>query len=168
MLQKARQWLHFSVGFLNLINLWGVVPAIVALVLADIFMRAFFSAPISWVHEVLGLLLLCLLFLGLPRCLQHNELLQVDLMFDRFSYRARRYLEKLSYGTTMVLALIIAWQGIVAAIELFEYGDSTYHLEIPYWPFSCLIAFSGVVMALQIGIELFFRQSNAPRSGATL
>lgn len=132
----------------HLINVWLVFPSLILLVLSDIVLRSFFNAPISWAHEVLGLLLLCLFFLEMPRCLQLREFLSVDILYNKIGRLGRAVLYRLSCVLILLFSIGVAWQGAAGALDSWEYGDRAYTIAIPYWPFYILVSLTGVLMVL--------------------
>ncbi|MCG8672814.1 MAG: TRAP transporter small permease [Pseudomonadales bacterium] len=137
-----------------MLNTWLVLPGIVFLVLADILMRALFFAPIPWAHEVLGLLLICLFFIGLPATLSRNELLRVDFLAHKLGKSMEPFLRLLELILISLFAIIICWMGVSASIEMYRYQETAFSISIPYWPFAVLIVAAGIITILHAVLDL--------------
>lgn len=133
----------------SLANSWLVLPSIVLLVVADIAMRSFFSAPIAWAHELLGLLLICLFFFGLPDLVRRRELLDVDFLSRHFSSNIKAKMDRLTHLLLLTLALLLCWVGLTAAWDMYRYQESGFLLPIPHWPFALLLAASALLVVFQ-------------------
>ncbi len=47
------------------------------------------------------------------------------------------------------VGILIVWQAMIAAWEMYEFREEAYTIPIPYWPFSVLIAVSGLLTSIQ-------------------
>jgi len=152
--------LSFPIRLLHSVNVFVIFPLIILIVLSDIILRTFFNSPLSWAHEVLGLLLLCLFFLELPNSLQKSELLSVDLLYKRFGRFGRAFSYRLSCLLILAFSLLLVWQGGLGVLDSLEYDEQAFTLPIPYWPFYALITLSGCLMLLQSFGRLFSSSSS--------
>ena len=133
----------------------------VLVVLADVGMRAIIATPLPWAHEVLGMLLLALFFLGMPTLVLRQELLVVDFIARRCGVMMERLLLALSQIMLLLFALALSWMGLVASREMYYYQEVSFQLAIPFWPFAVLVATSGGLVAMLSLIKLLqaFRAS---------
>lgn len=137
------------------INTWLVFPCLLLIVLSDILLRTLFSSPVSWASEALGYLLLCAVFLSLPRCIQNRELLEVDFVTHRLPPRINNVLRLSATFMVALVAVLVVWQGITAVAEMREYNERSYLLDLPLWPLSALIVLVGVECLLVSLLQLF-------------
>jgi TRAP-type C4-dicarboxylate transport system permease small subunit len=144
------------VSILSYLNTVLVLPALVTLVLSDIVLRTFFSAPIAWAHELSGLLLLTMFFLAIPSCIEREELLSVDLLYQGLSTFKQKVLRLVSHTFLLAFSFLVVWQAYLGARDSLEYGDQAYTIDLPYWPFYILMAFIGCVTACQSLLKLWF------------
>jgi TRAP-type C4-dicarboxylate transport system permease small subunit len=142
-------FLNRLIKTLNGINIFLVFPFLVVLILLDIALRSVVNSPISWAHEVSGLLLICLFFLALPGCIKSQSLLKVDFVYQFLSLRQQRYAHQLSLLLVLLFAILLAAQGYLGVKESLEYDERAYTIDIPYWPFYALVSIVGVISALQ-------------------
>ncbi|MCP5161397.1 MAG: TRAP transporter small permease [Hahellaceae bacterium] len=165
-LTLGSRWLDCGLGYaiagLHQLNLWIVFPVLVLTVLTDIALRTFLNSPLSWAHEFLGLLLICLFFLELPHNVRRRDFLQIDLLYLKLGRIAQRGLNLLAWLAILAFAVLVAWQGYLSALEMYEFEEQATTLPIPYWPLSAFICSSGVLMALQAGLKLFNEVLPAP------
>lgn len=153
-LGKLDSLLGYPIDFMHNMAIWLFLPALLAIVITDITLRTFFNSPLSWGHEVLGLLLICLFSLELPRCLRRHELLSVDLLFDRIDDRFRRQIYRLSRLLILLFAVLFCWQGGAGALEMYEYEEQAFILPIMYWPFALTLGLVGMLLVFQSLLQL--------------
>jgi TRAP-type C4-dicarboxylate transport system permease small subunit len=137
------------VSAVHKVNVWLLMPSLLALVVADIILRNIFSSTLSWSHEVSGLLLLCIFFIDLPYCLFKSEFLKVDLLFSFFS----KFWQSMAHGFALLcclgLSIFLIWQALVGLQDMYEFEEQALTLAVPLWPFSAMIAVSAFLMVLQ-------------------
>jgi TRAP-type C4-dicarboxylate transport system permease small subunit len=133
---------------------WLLLPALLLLVLADIFLRTLLNAPLGWGHEVSGLLLISLLAFEMPRCLRLGELLNVNLLHDFLGKKTRLLLYIVTRLFIVAFAALFFWQGSVGAREMYQYDEQTFTLPLPLWPFSAMLALVGMLILLQGLVQL--------------
>lgn len=139
---------------LHQMNVWLVFPALLLIILSDIGLRTVANTSLPWSHEVLGLLLLVMLFLELPRNVQRRDLLQMDGFYLLLNQRYRGWLNKFGWCAIFSIAALVLWQAWQATFDMYEFDEQAHTLPIPYWPISALIGFSGGLMALQSLLRL--------------
>lgn len=149
-------WFVKSISQLcHAINTWLIFPALLLIVLADILLRTLFSSPVSWASEALGYLLLCAVFLSLPRCIQNRELLAVDFITHRLPPAVNKMLQRLAIFMMGAVAVLVMWQGATAVAEMWEYNERSYLLDLPLWPLSALIVLVGIECLLLSLLQLY-------------
>jgi len=137
------------ISYTHKINLWLLMPALLLLILLDITLRNVFTSTLTWSHEVSGLLLLSIFFIDLPYCLSKSEFLKVDLLYSYFSPIWKKLVQKFALLCCFLVSVFIVWQAYVGLQDMIEFDETALTLAIPLWPFSAMIATSGVLMALQ-------------------
>lgn len=92
-----------------------------AAVLYDVFRRYVLNDPTIWAFDVASFLLVYIVFLGLPLALQDGSHVAVDIFLLLFRGRARRGLELIGLGLTVVYGAVLTWvvtQYTAQAIQL--------------------------------------------------
>lgn len=148
------QLVTFSTHSLAQLNLWLTFPLIFILVIADITLRYLFNSPLSWSHEILGLLLFCAFSLHLPYCFKENEVLRADLIYQYLSTQNKKYINCFSILLTILFSAILVYQGTLYGYEMYLYEEQAYHFAIPYWPFVLLFTFCSGLVGCQSVLKL--------------
>jgi TRAP-type transport system small permease protein len=117
---------------------WGVALSLFAMMLltfCDVIGRKFVGSSITGVVEVSELLMLTLIFTGLPLCSLRSEHVIFDLL-DKF---LPSFLSKvqnfLAHGICFALLAGGTWLVVERAARTMEQGDITAQLLIPMGPF---------------------------------
>ena len=124
-----------------------VILALVALMmLADIFLRTFFSAPIIGTIEISGYALLYITFFGAAWLLRDEGHVVVDLVINQMNIRVKRILNIISSIAGSMMCFILTWSSANATWYAFS---TNYHgvaeLETPLYV---------VIIAIPIGLFL--------------
>jgi TRAP-type C4-dicarboxylate transport system permease small subunit len=149
------QWVGRLVSAAHKINVWLLMPGLLALVLLDILLRNVFTSSLSWSHEVSSLLLLSIFFIDLPYCLSKHEFLKVDLLFSHFSKFWKTMANYFSLLCCFTVSIFLIWQAIVGLQDMFEFDEQALTFAMPLWPFSAMVALIAGLMALQSLVMLF-------------
>jgi len=119
------------------------------LTFVDVIARYLINRPIRGGFELTELLLLLLIFAGLPLVSHAREHVTMDLIDRLLSPRARAWLERAQELACAALMFVLTWQIWLKAGKIAAYGDTTDVLRIKLAPFIYLmvamIAISGLV-----------------------
>ena len=108
-------------------------------------MRAFLNAPIYGTNEIVAFWYLPLIvLLGIPAAQLRGEHINVTLVSDRVSLRARALLHRLASLLSLVVSLGFAWFGLLEAIDKYQVSATAGVTSIITWPvyFVVVLAFS--------------------------
>lgn len=109
--------------------------AIMVLTLVDVGGRKLLSASVPGSLELTELLLVVVIFAGLPLVSMHGEHVVFDSL-DRWLPRAVRRVQQAAVDLFCVAALAgIAWLMWDKGGRMAGYGDVTPQLQLPLWPF---------------------------------
>jgi TRAP-type C4-dicarboxylate transport system permease small subunit len=131
----------------------ALLMSLMLLTSADVVARYLFNRPIRGAFEVTELLLLVLIFAGLPLVSHADEHVTMDFI-DRLLPRAA--LAGLVRGVHALVAAIfffVAWQVLIKAGRISGYGDTTDVLRIAVGPFVYFMA----AMVLLTGLVHLFK-----------
>ena len=128
-------------------TLLGVVASVILLAMmlltfVDVVARYIFSRPVRGAFEITELMLLVLIFAGLPLVSFTNEHALMDFIDRLLPSRAQRALEGLVQGVCAALMFLLAWQVWLKADRIWAYRDATDVLRIVYGPFVYFMAVS--------------------------
>ncbi len=131
----------------------AILFCMMTLTFVDVILRYVFSRPLRGGFEVTELLLLVLIFAGLPLVTHANEHVTMDLI-DRFvGERARFWLGRLTEGLSALLMFGLTWFMWIKAMRVAAYGDTTDVLRIAVAPFVYFM----VAMILLSGLLHLYR-----------
>jgi TRAP-type C4-dicarboxylate transport system permease small subunit len=115
----------------------------------DVVARYLFNRPIRGAFEVTELLLLVLIFAGLPLVSHADEHVTMDFIDRWLGPRGRARLNRLINLLVAALMFFMAWQVWIRAGRVSSYGDATDVLRILYGPFvyfmAAMVALAGLI-----------------------
>ena len=128
-----------------------ILFAMMGLTFVDVVARYVFRRPIRGAFEVTELMLVALIFAGLPLVSFADEHALMDFIDRLLGPRARRGLEAAVQALCAACMLGLAWLVWLKAERISAYRDATDVLRIPYGPFvyfmAAMIALTGVIHA---------------------
>ena len=127
----------------------AILFALMSLTFVDVLARYVFNRPIRGAFEVTELLLLVLIFAGLPLVSHADEHVTMDFVDRWLAQAARRALSRAIDLLVAALMFFMAWQVWIRATRVASYGDATDVLRIAYGPFvyfmAAMIALAGLI-----------------------
>ena len=112
------------------------------LTVVDVVARYVFSRPVRGAFEVTELMLVVLIFAGLPLVSFSEEHAVMDFIDRVMGARARRWLRRAVEATSAAFMLLMAWLMWIKADRIWAYRDATDVLRIVYGPFVYFMAFT--------------------------
>ena len=112
------------------------------LTFVDVVARYIFNRPVRGAFEITELMLLVLIFAGLPLVSFTDEHALMDFIDRMLPSRAQRALEGLVQGVCAAIMFLLAWQVWIKADRIWAYRDATDVLRIVYGPFVYFMAVS--------------------------
>lgn len=130
--------------------------AIMALVVADVFMRYVMNSPFSFTYDLIGLYLLAgVFFLTLSDTLRVHAHVGVDILLTRFSPTGRRLSEIVTALTGLFVFVLICKVGFDRALENYEQHDVlSGAIPWPTWISAALVPFGCGVLVLRLVLQL--------------
>ena len=131
----------------------------------DVVARYLFSRPIRGAFEGTELLLLVLIFAGLPLVSHADEHVTMDFIDRMLPPRAVRWLVRAIHALVAAVFFFLAWQMLIKAGRIASYGDTTDVLRIPVGPFvyfmAAMIGLTGAVHVFKLFVPGSRRASQA-------
>ena len=118
----------------------AILMAMMCLTFVDVVARYVFNRPIRGAFEVTELLLLVLIFAGLPLVSHADQHVTMDFIDRMLRDRERRWLNRSVDFIVAALMFFMTWQVLIKAARISSYGDSTDVLRILYGPFVYFMA----------------------------
>jgi TRAP-type C4-dicarboxylate transport system permease small subunit len=151
MTAPAHQWERRADAVLG-IAASAILLAMMCLTFVDVVARYVFNRPLRGGFEVTELLLLVLIFAGLPLVSHADEHVTMDFIDRLLGERARRVLAGAMHVVVAALMFFMTWQVWIKAGRISAYGDATDVLRILYGPF---VYFMAVMIALAGLIHMY-------------
>ena len=137
-------WLDRTLGAAAAVLLLGLM----AITTADVIGRYIFNRPLRGAFEITELLLLTLIFAGLPLVSRADEHVTLDFIDAALGARGRALLRRLVDLACGLLSLGLAWRVFIKAGKIAGYGDTTDVLRIPVGPFVYFMALMVAITAI--------------------
>ena len=118
----------------------GILLSMMALTVVDVVARYVFSRPVRGAFEVTELMLLVLIFAGLPLVSFSDEHAVMDFIDRILGSRGQRWLERLVQAACAAFMFLLAWLVWRKADRIWAYRDTTDVLRIVYGPFVYFMA----------------------------
>lgn len=144
------------------------IPALMLLVGVDVVLRYFFDAPLSWSVDAGGLLLLTVFLCSLPSATVTGHHVRMELFYLRTTGVARRIADAVSALGGLSLSLLLTYQSVVSAWEMYRFDERPVYLDVPYWPFSVVMAASALFLCVHYFHQLVVPPSAVPTAPPAL
>lgn len=155
--------------------LLGVVSAVVLfgmmwLTFVDVIMRYGFNASLRGAFEITELMMVILIYAGLPIVSRHDLHVATDLIDRLLSSRARRVVDAVTHLVCSALLFGAAWIIWIKAVRAQRLGDTTAALRIglaPYVYLMCaLILITAVIHLMKVFVSGQDRGGGGAGAGA--
>ena len=127
----------------------AILLAMMLLTVVDVVARYVFSRPVRGAFEITELMLVVLIFAGLPLVSFSAEHAVMDFIDRVLGPRGRRALERAVQATSAAFMLLMAWLTWLKADRIWAYRDATDVLRVVYGPFvyfmAATLALAGVI-----------------------
>jgi TRAP-type C4-dicarboxylate transport system permease small subunit len=130
----------------------AILFCMMTLTFVDVVARYILNRPIRGGFELTELMLLVLIFAGLPLVTHAREHVTVDLIDRLLGSRARALQQRAVDAAGAARMLFLAWQMLLKAGKIAAYGDTTDVLRILVGPF---VYFMAAMIGLSALIHLF-------------
>ena len=127
----------------------AILFALMLLTFVDVVGRYLFNRPLRGGFEITELLLLVLIFAGLPLVSRADEHVTMDFIDRLLGARAQQLLVRAMHGLCAAIMFLLTWLLWLKADRIWAYRDATDVLRIAYGPFvyfmAVMIAFTGLI-----------------------
>jgi TRAP-type transport system small permease protein len=158
---EAGAWLDRVLGAAAAALLFGLMM----LTTADVIGRYVFNWPLRGAFEITELLLLALIFAGLPLASRTDEHVTLDFIDMLLGTSGRHLLRRLIDLVCGIVILGLGWRVWIKAGKIAAYADTTEVLRLPVGPFvyfmAAMVAITGVVHLVKVVLP--GRPDAAPR-----
>ena len=126
--------------------------ALMLLTFVDVVARYVFNRPVRGAFEVTELMLVTLIFAGLPLVSHGDEHVTMDFIDRMLPPRAVDALVRLVHALVAAMFFFLTWQMLIKAGRISAYGDTTDVLRITVGPF---VYFMAAMIALTALVHVF-------------
>ena len=123
----------------------AILLAMMLLTVVDVVARYVFSRPVRGAFEITELMLVVLIFAGLPLVSFSDEHAVMDFIDRILGPRTQRALGRAVQATSAAFMFLMAWLTWLKADRIWAYRDATDVLRVLYGPF---VYFMAVTLAL--------------------
>lgn len=142
-------------GFFNNIIASILLVGMMLLVVCDVTGRYLFNRPVHGTMEITEFIMVAIVYLTLAHTQAIRGHIKVDLLLERMSRRMRLLLELITYLFGVVIFALIGWQGVMSAIEAWEFWEVTDGLiPFPTLPAKLTIPIGSFVFCLRFIIDI--------------
>jgi TRAP-type C4-dicarboxylate transport system permease small subunit len=117
----------------------------------DVVGRAVWSKPIPGAVELSSYMLAVFILLGVAYTQQVKGHVRVTMLIWRLPEKVAVVLDSFTTLLSMFIILILAWQGLIVALETTRVSDM---LRIAQQPFRILVSIAGFFLFLELSIDL--------------
>jgi C4-dicarboxylate transporter, DctQ subunit len=111
-----------------------IIALMSVMVTYEVIVRYAFNSPTSWSVELTNYSLPLMTFLGAAYCLYRRRHIQVVLLVDKLSGRARALLEAIASLLGLLFTLTLLWKGSQWVLDTYRIGEvSSTVLLFPQW-----------------------------------
>jgi TRAP-type C4-dicarboxylate transport system permease small subunit len=142
----------------------AILFAMMTLTFVDVVLRYLFNRPLRGGFEITELMLLVLIFAGLPLVSHADEHVTMDFIDQLLGPRGRTWLQRAVHAVCAAVLFVLAWLIWLKAGKIAGYGDTTDVMRIAVGPF---VYFMAAMIGLSGLIHLFktFAPDAAPAGG---
>jgi TRAP-type transport system small permease protein len=135
----------------------GIASAVILMLMmlltvADVFARYLLDRPMRGAFEITELMLLVLIFSGLPLVSRADEHVTMDFIDRVLGSRGRRFVVRAVHVAAAGAMATMAWLVWLKAGKIAEYGDTTDVLKVVLAPF---VYFMAGMLALTAAIHVY-------------
>lgn len=151
--QQLKTWLYSAVRALALVGFGGLL-VLAVLTTLDVLLRWAFAYPIHGVNDVSSVVMAVVIASCIPSNLVNKQSISVEVLGNFFGPRGRRAITAFASLCTTIFIVLMAWQFIPYAADLYENGQRTWVLAWPVWPW-WFFAAGAIVVAAVVQIVVF-------------
>ncbi len=112
----------------------GIIAIMSVMVVYEVIVRYVFNSPTSWSVELTNYSLPLMTFLGAAYCLYRQRHIQVVLVVDKLSGRARALMDAIASLIGLLFSLTLLWKGGQWVLDTYRVGEvSSTVLLFPQW-----------------------------------
>mgnify|MGYP000300032052 CR=1 FL=1 len=140
--------------FLLLIISIGALAVMMAMTVANVFMRYVFNAPIIGAYDLVEICMTISVYLALPAVILEGQPVVIDLIDGFLSQSTLASLKKTANAAAAIILGFLLWSMIKPAHDAYLYGDVKPEFGFPVW-IVWAVALFGVFNSLVSALAAF-------------
>lgn len=130
------------------------LAVLMLLTVADVFGRYFLNRPVPGTFELTELFMVFIVFLALGLAQHHHEHISLDIAYNYFPPRVKKYTNLLIDVVNLVAMAAVSWQLYEYAARMGEGNYTTAVLQVPIQPFVIVAVVGTAACVLAILCDL--------------
>jgi TRAP-type C4-dicarboxylate transport system permease small subunit len=131
----------------------GALVAMMCLVNANVFLIPF-GMPIWGTYEIVGFMGTVVLSFGLIRTTVAKGHMAVEIVVSRLPLRFQSVLSFVNRLITLIIMGLVSWQSVRYGTKVWQTGEMSQTLKMPFFPFLYGIAFAFGIAALVVFLDI--------------
>jgi len=149
-LEKATDKMNVGLQYLCIAILFGMM----LLGSADVVGRYVFNRPVSGTYEIFGVLLPCLVLLGLAYTQAARAHIRITLVLERLPSRLQRVLGIVTTIIAMFITVLICWHGLALSIRFHDLGKMIDTIQVPIFIPQLVVPVGALALFLVLLVQL--------------
>ena len=131
-----------------------LLTAMMLLVTADVLGRYLLDRPIHGTTELTEFMMVGLLYFTLAHTQADKAHIKVEMLVSRLSPKTQLIFEVLAYGLGFSLFVLITWQGTLAAVKAWKFGETTFGVILfPLFPAKVLVPIGSALFSMRLFLD---------------
>jgi TRAP-type C4-dicarboxylate transport system permease small subunit len=148
--EKATDKLNVALKYLCIALLFGMM----LLGTADVGGRYLFNRPVFGTYEIFGVLLPCIVLLGLAYTQAARAHIRITLVLQRLPSWLQRVLGVFTTLIAMFITVLIFWYGLALSMRFFEMGKQIDTIHVPKFIPQLVVPLGALVLFLVLLLQL--------------
>ena len=149
-LEKATDKLNGALKYLCVALLFGMM----LLGTVDVGGRYLFNSPVSGTYEIFGVLLPCIVLLGLAYTQAARAHIRITLVFERLPSQLQRVLGVFTTLIAMFITVLIGWHGLALSLRFWHMGKEIDTIQVPIFIPQLVVPLGALVLFLVLLVQL--------------
>ena len=149
-LEKTTDKLNVALKYLCIALLFGMM----LLGTADVTGRYLFNNPILGTYETFGVLLPCIVLLGLAYTQAARAHIRITLVLQRLPSQVQHVLGIFTTLIAMFITVLIGWHGLELSIRFFHMGKRIDTIYLPIWIPQLVVPIGALVLFFVLLVQL--------------
>lgn len=128
--------------------------AMMLIIVADVFMRYAFNAPIPGSYDLVGIALAIMVFFGLAQVISSRAEITIDIVDNLGIPAFVRLLKVLAALIALGILVFVFWSMVGPMPSAYRYGDRSLELNLPVWLIwvVSLVGLCGAILAAFLSV----------------